>query len=74
MTNLERTLASILDSIEMAKNADHSLVLAAQLQRKDTICAALAAPEHSWHGPLAGAPDNVSQVKVLMPSLANSYV
>lgn len=79
MTNLEQALASILDSIERAKNAGNSLVLAALLQRRDTICAALAAPEHSWHVPHAQAPNSVrrqyqSEEKVFVPSLANSCV
>ena len=52
MTNLERALASILESIEDARSARDALGLAALLQRKDAICAALAAPEHHWHAPL----------------------
>ena len=45
MTSLEHQLASILQSIEQARDARDALALAALLQRKDTICAALAAPE-----------------------------
>ena len=45
MTNLEQALASILELIEKAKIARDSHALRALLQRKDVICAALAAPE-----------------------------
>jgi hypothetical protein len=45
MTSLEQVLASILELIENARVAGNSLVLAALMQRKDAICAALAAPE-----------------------------
>jgi len=51
MTDLEQSLASILESIEHARATRNALALAALLQRKDAICAALAAPEHSWHAP-----------------------
>ena len=51
MTCLEHTLASILDSIERARLTRDALTLAALLQRKDAICAALAAPEHAWFEP-----------------------
>jgi hypothetical protein len=51
MTRLEHKLASILESIEQARAAKNALALATLLQRKATICAALAAPEHSWHDP-----------------------
>jgi hypothetical protein len=51
MTGLEQKLASILESIEHARAARDALALAVLLQRKDTICAALAAPEHCWHAP-----------------------
>jgi hypothetical protein len=79
MTNLEQALTSILASIEEAKSAGNSLVLAGLLQRKDTICAALAAPEHSWHVPQTQAPNNVRRQcergeKVLLPLLASSGV
>jgi hypothetical protein len=50
MTSLERALASILESIEDARTERDALALAGLLQRKDSICAALAAPEH-WHDP-----------------------
>lgn len=59
MTNLEQALASILKSIDKAKILGNSLVLTTLLQRKDAICAALAAPEQSWHDPQALAPNNV---------------
>ena len=48
MTSLERALASILESIEDARTEKDALALAGLLQRKDSICAALAAPEF-WH-------------------------
>jgi hypothetical protein len=51
MTSLELKLASILELIEHARTAKDALALAALLQRKDAICAALAAPEHSWCHP-----------------------
>ena len=49
MTSLELKLASILESIEQARAARDALALATLLQRKGAICAALAAPEQSWH-------------------------
>jgi len=49
MTSLELRLASILELIEQARAARDALALAALLQRKGAICAALAAPEQSWH-------------------------
>jgi hypothetical protein len=56
MTSLERTLADILHAIDCAKEAGNVAALAALLHRKTTICAALAAPEQSWHlAPLPGA-------------------
>jgi hypothetical protein len=45
MTTLEQALAGILELIEKAKSAGNSLALAALMQRKQVICAALAAPE-----------------------------
>ena len=45
MTNLERTLASILTAI--ADAAAPSPMRAALMRRRDAICAALAAPEHA---------------------------
>jgi len=59
MTNLELALASILEAMEAAKKAGNFLLLGALLQRKDTICAALAAPEHSWHVPQAFVPNTI---------------
>jgi hypothetical protein len=59
MTSLEQALASILESIDTAKIVGNSLVLATLLRRKDAICAALAAPEQSWHDPQALAPNYV---------------
>jgi hypothetical protein len=50
MTSLERALASILESIERARVEKDALALARLMQRKETICAALAAPEN-WHDP-----------------------
>ena len=41
MTSLELKLASILGLIEQARAARDALLLAALLQRKDAICAAL---------------------------------
>jgi hypothetical protein len=45
MTTLEQALAGILELIEKARVAGNSLALATLMQRKDAICAALAAPE-----------------------------
>jgi hypothetical protein len=45
MTSLEQALASILELMEKAKAAGNSLGLATLTQRKNAICAALAAPE-----------------------------
>ena len=61
MTSLELRLASILELIEHARAAKNALALAALLQRKDAICAALAAPEQSWHAPHASASASVVQ-------------
>ena len=61
MTDLEQRLASILELIEHARAARNALALAALLQRKDAICAALAAPEHSWHAPQEAEPASVVQ-------------
>jgi hypothetical protein len=49
MTSLELELARILELIEQARAARDALALATLLQRKGVICAALAAPEQSWH-------------------------
>jgi hypothetical protein len=74
MTNLEQALANILNSIEKAKIAGNSLALAGLMQRKDVICAALAAPEQCWHDPRAQVSSHVPRhhqngEKVLMPML-----
>jgi hypothetical protein len=61
MTNLEHRLASILESIEHARAAKNALALVALLQRKDAICAALAAPEQSCHDPREYSPDALDQ-------------
>jgi len=53
MTTLERDLASVLELIEKARAAGNGLALATLLQRKQAICAALAAPEHGWFPPHA---------------------
>jgi hypothetical protein len=45
MTTLEQALASILEMIEKARVAGNALALTTLVQRKDAICAALAAPE-----------------------------
>jgi hypothetical protein len=61
MTSLEHKLASILELIEHARTAKDALALAALLQRKDVICAALAAPEHSWYEP---APAPIAELEI----------
>ena len=63
MTSLEHKLASILESIEHARAAKNALALATLLQRKATICAALAAPEQSWHDPGEHEPASVVERK-----------
>jgi hypothetical protein len=73
MTSLERALACILESIEDARTEKDALALAGLLQRKDAICAALAAPEH-WHdmrdrAPLTAVAGNDVE-KVPMPLVA----
>jgi hypothetical protein len=55
MTSLERDLAQVLELIEKARAAGNGLALATLLQRKQAICAALAAPEHGWYPPQAEA-------------------
>jgi long-subunit fatty acid transport protein len=45
MTNLEKMLAGILQLIDNSRAAGNALALTALMQRKDAICAALAAPE-----------------------------
>jgi hypothetical protein len=58
MTNLEQALGRILESIATSGAAD-TVMLAALVERKDAICAALAAPEHSWHVAKAQASHDV---------------
>jgi len=48
MTSLEFTLANVLASIEEVRAAGNVHALVALLARKQTICEALAAPEHAW--------------------------
>jgi hypothetical protein len=67
MTSLELSLASLLESIEHARAAKNTLALAALLQRKDAICATLAAPEQSWHDPLENPPCAVVQREAAGP-------
>jgi hypothetical protein len=58
MTHLEQALARIVEEIEQARAAGtafNALKLAALLQRKDAICAALAAPEQAWSWPVPDA-------------------
>ncbi len=55
MTNLEQALARIIGEIEQARVAGNALTLIALLQRKDAICAALAAPEQAWGWPVPDA-------------------
>jgi hypothetical protein len=66
VTCLEHTLANILDSIERARAARDALALAALLQRKDAICAALAAPEQSWCAPMQRAAVSVAEAKITL--------
>jgi len=71
MTNLEQALANILSSIETAKIAGNSLALASLSQRKDVICAALAAPEHSLHNPRAAdVVEREPASQIVMPLVA----
>jgi hypothetical protein len=63
MTSLEEALARILQSIEEARGAGDSQSLAALLRRKQAICAALAAPEQSWHDPSEQSASTVAQRK-----------
>jgi hypothetical protein len=56
MRNLEHVLAGILREIEHARTANNATALDELLQRKESICAVLAAPEHAWHHPLELAP------------------
>ena len=63
MTSLEEALARILQSIEEARERGNSLALAALLQRRQAICAALAAPEQAWHDPREQAESAVARRK-----------
>jgi hypothetical protein len=45
MTSLELALSRILELIEKASEAGNTLAIAALMQRKQVICAALGAPE-----------------------------
>ena len=63
MTSLEEALAGILKSIEETRERGNSQALAALLQRRQAICAALAAPEQSWHDPSAQPASTVAQRK-----------
>jgi len=55
MTSLEQALARTIALIEQARAAGDALALAALLQRKATICAALSAPEQALTWPEAPA-------------------
>jgi crotonobetainyl-CoA:carnitine CoA-transferase CaiB-like acyl-CoA transferase len=73
MTKLERALANIFVAIEEARAARDALALAALLQRKEAICAALNAPEQCWHYPSAqerGSAKDVSSHEAAMPLVA----
>ena len=73
MTNLERDLTSVLELIEKARAAGNGLALATLLQRKQAICAALAAPEHGWYPPQAVGGDACEAASpVSTPSLRRS--
>jgi hypothetical protein len=63
MTSLEQMLAQILQLIEDSRATGNAQALAALVQRKEAICAALAAPEQAWHDPRALAPNPVAQRK-----------
>ena len=63
MTSLEQALARILQSIEETSGSGNSQALAVLLRRKQAICAALAAPEQSWHDPSEQAASAVAQRK-----------
>ncbi len=53
MTSLERDLAQVLELAEQAKASGNGLALMTLMQRKQAICAALAASEHGWYPPQA---------------------
>jgi hypothetical protein len=61
MRNLEHVLAEILKLIEHARTEKDASALDTLLQRKEWICAALAAPEHAWHHPSELAPSPIVQ-------------
>jgi hypothetical protein len=61
MRHLEHVLAEILKLIEHARTEKDASALDTLLQRKGSICAALAAPEHSWHYPFELAPSPIVQ-------------
>ena len=63
MTSLEHALAGLLKSIEETRASGNSQALAALLRRKHAICAALAAPEQSWHDPSEQAASAVAPRK-----------
>jgi len=60
MTSLELALAGLLKSIEDARETGNPDALAALSRRKQAICAALAAPEQSWHDPSEQSPGAVA--------------
>lgn len=53
MTSLERDLAQVLELAEQARASGNGLALMTLMQRKQAICAALAASEHGWYPPPA---------------------
>lgn len=72
MTSLERDLAQVLELIEKARAAGNGLALATLLQRRQAICAALAAPEHGWYPPQADRGHSEAANPVSVPSRARS--
>ena len=63
MTNLEQALAMIIDAIAHNRASGNSHALGTLLRRKEAICAALAAPEQSWHDPSEQSASTVAQRK-----------
>ena len=61
MTSLEQMLASILQLIEDTRMAGNAQAIPALVRRKETICAALAAPEQAWFDPPASTAAPASQ-------------
>jgi len=53
MTNLEETLAQLVQAIGEMSASGQTRGLAALVRRKEVICAALAAPEHAWQAPVS---------------------